>query len=148
MHATVGFTEGGRSAGGERAGAVGAAGAGAGPEAEQEQEKESRRWLRGFEQGQELGRESPQARVVVVGDRESDMFALFERQAERTQEAGLLVRVHLGRQRKVRAWDAAFRSEMIRPIEAQPDFEEAVVTGRKVEIESQGGSGRGRSGRR
>ena len=40
----------------------------------------------------------------------------------------------------VRVWDAAFRSEMIRPIEAQPDFEQALVTGHKVEIESQGGS--------
>ncbi len=50
------------------------------------------------------------------------------------------VRVHLGRQRKVRVWDAAVRSEMIRPIEAQPDFEQALVTGRKVEIESQGGA--------
>ena len=75
-----------------------------------------------------------------MGDRESDIFELFERQAERAAEAGLLVRVHLGRQRKVRVWDAAVRSEMIRPIEAQPDFEQALVTGRKVEIESQGGA--------
>ncbi len=139
VHATVGFTEGGRPLGVSGLERWARPEQEPDPEAEQEQEKESRRWLRGFEQGQELGRESPQARVVVVGDRESDMFELFERQAERTEEAGLLVRVHLGRQRKVRAWDAAFRSEMIRPIEAQPDFEEAVVTGRKVEIESQGG---------
>ncbi len=123
VHATVGFTEGGRPLGVSGLERWARPEQEPDPEAEQEQEKESRRWLRGFEQGQELGRESPQARVVVVGDRESDMFELFERQAERTEEAGLLVRVHLGRQRKVRAWDAAFRSEMIRPIEAQPDFE-------------------------
>ena len=52
-----------------------------GPKAEDE--KESQRWLRGLAQGQELARCSAQTRVVVVGDRESDMFALFESQAAR-----------------------------------------------------------------
>ncbi len=90
VHATVGFTEGGRPLG--VSGLERWARPEQEPDPEAEKEKESRRWLRGFEQGQELGRESPQARVVVVGDRESDMFELFERQAERTEEAGLLVR--------------------------------------------------------
>lgn len=85
---------------------------------------------------------------AATSDRESDIVELFERQAERTQEAGLLVRVNLGRQRKVQVWDAGFGSAMIRPVEAQPDFEEPVVRGREVEIESQGSSGRGRCGRR
>ena len=49
------------------------------PEAEPEQE--SRRWFRGFAQGRELGRLSPQTRVVV-GDRESDIYTLFQPQAE------------------------------------------------------------------
>ena len=137
VHVAVGFTEGGRPLG--VSGLERWARPEQDPGRDTEREKESRRWFRGFEQGQELGRCSPQTRVVVVGDREGDIFALFERQAERAEEAGLLVRVHLGRQRKVRAWDAALRSEMIRPIEAQPDFEEALVTGRKVEIDSQGG---------
>ena len=135
VHAAVGFTEGGRPLG------VSGLERWARPEQEPagERDKESRRWLRGLQQGQELGRCSPQTRVVVVGDRESDMFALFERQAERPEQAGLLVRVHLGRQRKVQVWDAGFESEMIRPLEAQPDFEPALVRGRKVEIDSQGG---------
>ena len=138
VHAAVGFTEGGRPLG--VSGLERWARPEQDPGRDAEREKESQRWFRGLAQGQELGRCSPQTRVVVVGDRESDIFALFERQAERRSEAGLLVRVHLGRQRKVQVWDAAFRSEMIRPIEAQPDFEEALVTGRAVEIESQGGS--------
>lgn len=137
VHATVGFTQGGRPLGVSGLERWARAEVESDPEAEKE--KESQRWFRGLEQGQELGRSSPQTRVVVVGDRESDIFALFERQAERREEAGLLVRVHLGRQRKVQVWDEAFGTEMIRPIEAQPDFEEALVKGRKVEIESQGG---------
>ena len=119
VHAVVGFTQGGRPLG------VSGLEQWARPEQDPgqaaEREKESRRWLRGLEQGQELGRCSGQTRVVVVGDRESDIFALFERQAERSEQAGLLVRVNLGRQRKVRVWDAGFGTEMIRPIAAQPD---------------------------
>jgi len=137
VHATVGFTEGGRPLG------VSGLERWARPEQEPdpaaEREKESQRWFRGLQQGQELGRSSPQTRVVVVGDRESDIFGLFERQAERREQAGLLVRVNLGRQRKVRAWDAGVGKQMLRAIEAQPDFEQALVTGRQVEIESQGG---------
>ncbi len=90
VHAAVGFTEGGRPLG------VSGLERWARPEQDPgqaaEREKESRRWFRGFEQGQQLGRCSPQTRVVVVGDRESDIFELFERQAERAAEAGLLVR--------------------------------------------------------
>ena len=137
VHAAVGFTQGGRPL------RVSGLEQWARPEQDPgqtaEEEKESRRWLRGLEQGQELGRCSPQTRVVVVGDRESDIFELFERQAARPEQAGLLVRVNLGRQRKVQVRDAGFGTEMIRPIEAQPDFEQPVVRGRKVEIDSQGG---------
>ena len=137
VHAAVGFTAGGRPLG--VSGLEQWARPLQDPGREAEREKESQRWFRGLAQGQELGRCSPQTRVVVVGDRESDIFGLFEQQAERRQEAGLLVRVHLGRQRKVRVWDAALAAEMIRPVEAQPDFEEVLVSGRKVEIDSQGG---------
>ena len=64
---------------------------------------------------------------------------MFERQAERPGEAGLLVRVNAGRQRKVQVWDEGFGAVMIRAIEAQPDFEQPLVTGRKIKIDSQGG---------
>ena len=64
---------------------------------------------------------------MVVGDRESDIFGLFERQAERRAEAGLLVRVNLGRQRKVQAWDAELGKHILRAIQEQPDFEQPLV---------------------
>ena len=96
VHASVGFTAGGRPLG------VSGLEQWARPEQDPgrtgEHEKESARWFRGFAQGAELGRLAPGKRVVVVGDRESDIFALFQRQAAQAAEAGLLVRAHAGRQ--------------------------------------------------
>ncbi len=135
VHASVGFTAGGRPLG------VSGLEQWARPEQDPgrtgEHEKESARWLRGFAQGAELGRLAPGKRVVVVGDRESDIFALFQRQAAQAAEAGLLVRAHAGRQRKVQAqWCGETR---LRELAAQPDFEEPLVSGRKIVIDSQGG---------
>ena len=138
VHASVGFTEGGRPLG--ISGLERWARPEQEPEPAAERAKESQRWFRGLQQGQELGRCcSGPTRVVVVGDRESDIFGLFERQAERRAEAGLLVRVNLGRQRKVQAWDAELGKHILRAIQEQPDFEQPLVQGRPVEIESQGG---------
>ena len=108
-----------------------------------EREKESRRWLRGLRQGFELGRACPDQRIVVVGDRESDIYELF-RERERREQAGeenveLLVRVNLGRQRKVRVWDARLRSLMLRPIPMQADLQQGVRFRRKIQLASQGG---------
>ena len=135
VHASVGFTAGGRPLG------VSGLEQWARPEQDPgrtgEHEKESARWFRGFAQGAELGRLAPGKRVVVVGDRESDIFALFQRQAAQAAEAGLLVRAHAGRQRKVQAqWCGETR---LRELAAQPDFEKPVVSGRKIVIDSQGG---------
>ena len=101
--------------------------------------KESERWFRGFAQGRELGRAAPGTRVVVVGDRESDIFDLLQQQALHAGEAGLVVRANAARQRRVQVWDEDIGSLMIRRLEAQPDFEQPVVRGREVLIESQGG---------
>ena len=105
----------------------------------EEQEKESWRWDRGMQQGQELGGLSAGTRMVVVGDSESDIYRLFQAQAAQPGQAGLLVRANAGRQRKVQVDCPLLGAEMIRAIEAQLDFVEPVVTGRKVEIDSQGG---------
>ena len=98
VHATVAFTPGRRPLG------VSGLETWARPEEEptDEAEKESRRWLRGFAQGRELGRACPATRVIVVGDRESDMYELLELQAGQAGQAGLLLRVHAGRQRRAR----------------------------------------------
>ena len=101
VHAAVAFTPGRRPLG------VSGLETWARPEAEPEaeREKESRRWFRGFDQGRELGRASPHTRVVVVGDRESDIYALLKWQAEHAEEAGLVVRANASRQRRVQVWD-------------------------------------------
>ena len=135
VHAAVAFTPGRRPLG------VSGLETWARPEAEPEaeREKESRRWFRGFDQGRELGRASPHTRVVVVGDRESDIYALLKWQAEHAEEAGLVVRANASRQRRVQVWDQQLRATMLRTLESQPDFETPVKTGREVLIDSQGG---------
>ena len=135
VHAAVGFTEGGRPLG------VSGLETWARPEAEPEaeREKESRRWFRGFEQGRELGRLSPRTRMVVVGDRESDIYALFREQAEQAEEAALLVRANAGRQRQVQAECPVLGDTRVRAVEAHLDFVEPVLRDRPVAIDSQGG---------
>ncbi len=135
VHAAVAFTEGRRPLG------VSGLESWARPESEPELERqaESRRWFRGLDQGRELGRLSPGTRVVVVGDRESDIYELLQWQQAHRQEAGLVVRANWSRQRKVKVWDADLGATMIRTLESQPDFEQPVVTGREVFIDSQGG---------
>ena len=106
-------------------------------------ERESQRWLRGLRQGFELSRACPGQRIVVAGDRESDIYALF-REREQREQAGeedveLLVRVHLGRQRKVKVWDPSLRSLMLRSIPMQADFQQRVRFRRTFRLSSQGG---------
>ena len=135
VHAAVAFTAGRRPLG------VSGLETWARPEAapSAEREKESRRWFRGFDQGRALGRACPETRVVVVGDRESDIYGLLKWQAEHADEAGLVVRANASRQRQVEVWDPQFRTTMRRALASQLDFEEPVKTGREVFIDSQGG---------
>ena len=108
-----------------------------------EREKESRRWLRGLRQGFELGRACPGLRVVVAGDRESDIYDLF-RERERREQAGeenveLLVRVNLGRQRRAKVWCPQLKLMMLRPLRMQCDFQRRVRFRRTFRLTSQGG---------
>ena len=105
-----------------------------------EREKESRRWLRGFEQGLELAEAAPATRVTVVGDRESDIYELLERQAARPRAAGLLVRAHRGRKRRVKVRDRALGGEWVRGLEMQMDFETPLRRDHAVRIGSRGGA--------
>ena len=77
--------------------------------------------------------------MVVVGDRESDIYDLLKWQASHADEAGLVVRASAGRQRRVQVWDRQLGAAMVRPLASQPDFETPVKTGRAVRIGSQGG---------
>ena len=61
--------------------------------------------------------------MTVVGDRESDIYTLFERQAQCSEQVGLVVRVSAGRQRRVSAeeWIDGVRTELrIAWVELQP----------------------------
>ena len=73
--------------------------------------------------------------MIVVGDRESDMWSLFERQARSRQRAGLLVRASRGRQRRVHDRQDNF----LRPLFEHMDFLPTLVAGRKVEVDIQAG---------
>ena len=53
--------------------------------------------------------------------------------------AELLVRVNLGRQRKVKVWAPGLRSLMLRSIPMQADFQQRVRFRRKFRLTSQGG---------
>ena len=99
--------------------------------------KESQRWFHSLEQAAELGRACPGTRVLSVGDRESDIFALFARQADLAAEVGLLVRANAGRQRRVQVPgpDQTWRG----PLFARLDQVKPVVTGRTVRIRARGG---------
>ena len=96
-------------------------------------EKESVRWLEGFEQAVELGRACPSTRVITVCDREGDIYALFRRQAERPEAAGLLVRANRARQRRVPA------ARKVQPLWAHLQARQPVVSDRIVRIAARGG---------
>ena len=137
VHAAVAFTEGGRPLGVSGLEVWARAKAGeAKPEGQ-----ESGRWLAGFEQGVQLAAACPGTRVTVVGDRESDIYALFKRQARCSERVGLVVRVSAGRQRRVSAeeWIDGVRTEWLRPLQAHMDFLRPVARNRKVVIDSRGG---------
>ena len=132
VHAALAFTEGRRPLG------VSGLESWARPlqEPSDEREKESARWLRGFEQALEVGRACPHTRVIAVGDRESDMWSLFERQAQCGDQAGLLVRASRGSQRDVLAHEED--GDWRRPLFDHMDFAPVVAT-RKIEIAARGG---------
>ena len=134
VHATLAFTEGRRPLG--VSGLESWARPLQEPSGQEEREKESVRWLRGFEQALELGRACPGTRVIAVGDRESDMWSLFERQARCGDKAGLLVRASRGSQRAVLASEPD--GDWRRPLFDHMDFLPTLAT-RKIEIAARGG---------
>lgn len=61
------------------------------------EEKESYRWLRTVEDLAEISQWIPQTQLIVVGDRESDLFELFNYRRRRARNVHLLVRAHYNR---------------------------------------------------
>jgi len=56
------------------------------------EEKESYRWLQTYEDAREISRQIPDVRIVCIGDRESDIFELFDQRRRRGGAVDILVR--------------------------------------------------------
>jgi len=61
------------------------------------EEKESYRWLRTIEELREISKSVPQTQLIAVGDRESDLFELFDYRRRKARNIHLLVRAHYNR---------------------------------------------------
>lgn len=93
-------------------------------------EKESQRWLTGLEQAQTVI--PPETQVIVVGDRESDLFELFA--VKRHSHAHLLVRVR-HRNRAVEGCDAPLESCLLaQPAETVLEREIPTKTGSRLRV--------------
>jgi hypothetical protein len=61
------------------------------------EEKESYKWLKSLEAATEVQKQCPQTMIVSVGDREADIYELFERGINDEQGAKLLIRAEQNR---------------------------------------------------
>lgn len=61
------------------------------------QEKESYRWLRTLEDLSQIAQSLPQTELICIGDRESDIFELFDYRRSRARKVHLLVRANYNR---------------------------------------------------
>ena len=61
------------------------------------EQKESYRWLRTIEELGEISKWIPQTQLIAVGDRESDLFELFDYRRRKARHIHLLVRAHYNR---------------------------------------------------
>jgi len=61
------------------------------------EEKESYRWLRTVEELREISEWAPETELIAIGDRESDLFELFDYRRRRARNIHLLVRARYDR---------------------------------------------------
>ncbi|MDA2927618.1 IS4 family transposase [Acidobacteria bacterium AH-259-G07] len=61
------------------------------------EEKESYRWLRTLEDLSQISESLPQTELICIGDRESDIFELFDYRRRRARKVHLLVRANYNR---------------------------------------------------
>ncbi len=72
------------------------------------EQKESMKWLRSFQRVAQIQKICPDTMLVSIGDREADIYELFELATTQPNSPELLVRADKGRQRKVEhesLWD-------------------------------------------
>jgi hypothetical protein len=75
------------------------------------EQKESMRWLRSFRKAAEVQKLCPETMLVVIGDREADIYELFLEASQAPEGPKLLVRAEKSRNRKV---DQAFLWDVMR----------------------------------
>ncbi len=66
------------------------------------EQKESIKWIRSFQRVREIQRLCPQTKLVSIGDRESDIYELFDEAVKGELEPKLLVRAERSRNRRTR----------------------------------------------
>jgi hypothetical protein len=79
------------------------------------EQKESMKWLRSFRRVAEVQKLCPETMLISMGDRESDIYELFQEAAKDPDGPKLLVRAEKTRQRKVEQgflWDFMARQEL------------------------------------
>ena len=79
------------------------------------EQKESAKWLRSFQKVTEIQRLCPETRLISIGDRESDIYELFDAASKQLHAPGLLVRSEKSRNRKTDQgflWDVMAQKEM------------------------------------
>ena len=94
---------------------------------------ESRRWIEGYERLAERAAELPATRLVQVGDRESDIFALMQRAQTLGWPVDLLVRAQHNRVLRkddARLWDRV----QAEPVLGEIEFTLAARAGRKARV--------------
>ncbi len=64
------------------------------------EEKESYRWLQTVDELGEISKRIPHTQLIAVGDRESDLFELFDYRRRKARNVHLLVRAHYDRRLK------------------------------------------------
>jgi hypothetical protein len=65
------------------------------------EQKESIKWLRSFRKVAEVQKACPNTKLISIGDRESDIYELFQEATRDADQPGLLVRMNREVQRKV-----------------------------------------------
>jgi len=65
------------------------------------EQKESQKWLRSFRKVAEIQKTCPNTKLISIGDRESDIYELFQEATRDPNGPGLLVRMNRATRRKV-----------------------------------------------
>lgn len=79
------------------------------------EQKESLKWLRSFQKVAQVQALCPETRLISIGDRESDIYELFDAAICQPHGPGLLVRAEKSRRRKMDQgflWDAMARQDV------------------------------------